>query len=709
MRSHPNTPTTSANDAHALRDVDSVRRADAGVPPARQRRGRVSAAVTAVLAVIASVLVAVAPIPTPAQATGPSDNDWLGILNAYRAQSGLAPVVENPAWSAGARMHSCWMLMNGIAHDEPGGTPGYTVEGDQAGNSGNVAVTSFSTATARNHMELWLTGPFHAIGMLRPSLTQTGFGMCASPPNPSFTNWKSAGTLDVVRGNNWGAPKPSTPVVFPGNGATIGLDRFIAESPDPRSFCGWDGRTVGLPLIALMPSGVNWANATLSGPSGPVPTCVLHAGNTSGVAAQILGGDNAVVVLPAAPLGTGTHSVSLTTSGGSVSWAFNVQRGAPPKPAPEPDPLDTSVLDQAGSFETVTPFRFADSRTGLRLSRLAANRQVRVPIAGVAGLPDDMRAVSANFTVVSPSGNGFLTASDCTSTSADVSTVNFLAGETSPNQALVPLSSDGELCLLSNRDTHVVIDVNGYVLPGGDDLFVAIAPKRIKDTRDGAKLRQGQTLRVDLVSSTPVPDDASAVALNITATEPSKDGWLRAHPCDGGNPEVSTLNPRFGVNRPNSAIVPLAEDGSICLTSNVDTHVVLDLTGWFAGEGDYEFTALVPIRLRDTRSSHADLNPAKNGQRLEAGKVMEVKVAGHRGVPDSAKAAVLNLTAVGADGLGWLRAVPCGASSGVSNLNLRGAPAVANGTLVELSSKGSICIVTSRTTHVVVDITGVWS
>jgi uncharacterized protein YkwD len=142
---------------------------------------------------------------TTASAVAPAPDDWLGIVNVYRAQSGLAPVSENPTWSVGARNHSCWMLLNGIAHDETPGTPGYTVEGDQAGNSGNVAVSSNSSATPRSHIDLWMTGPFHAIGLLRSSLQQSAFGLCASPPNPTNTNWKSAATLDVVRGNVWGA------------------------------------------------------------------------------------------------------------------------------------------------------------------------------------------------------------------------------------------------------------------------------------------------------------------------------------------------------------------------------------------------------------------------------------------------------------------------------------------------------------------------
>ena len=75
-----------------------------------------------------------------------------------------------------------------------------TVDGDQAGNSGNVAVSSNSAATVRSHIDLWMSGPFHAIGLLRPSLQQAAYGMCVSPPNPTNTQWKSAATLDVVRG-----------------------------------------------------------------------------------------------------------------------------------------------------------------------------------------------------------------------------------------------------------------------------------------------------------------------------------------------------------------------------------------------------------------------------------------------------------------------------------------------------------------------------
>ena len=97
----------------------------------------------------------------------PASNDWLGIVNTYRAMSGLGAVSENATWSSQAYSHGCYMLYNGIAHDEIPGKLGYTSGGDLAGNNGNVAVSSSTTATARNHVDLWMTGPFHAIGVLR--------------------------------------------------------------------------------------------------------------------------------------------------------------------------------------------------------------------------------------------------------------------------------------------------------------------------------------------------------------------------------------------------------------------------------------------------------------------------------------------------------------------------------------------------------------
>ena len=104
-----------------------------------RRRGIFAVAVVAVCSVITVA---------PAQATNPTPPfisagaDWLTTINYYRAMASLPPVVEDTSLSPGAYNHSCYMLLNDITHDEVPGAAGYTPEGDNAGNNGNVAVNS---------------------------------------------------------------------------------------------------------------------------------------------------------------------------------------------------------------------------------------------------------------------------------------------------------------------------------------------------------------------------------------------------------------------------------------------------------------------------------------------------------------------------------------------------------------------------------------
>jgi Cysteine-rich secretory protein family len=675
----------------------------AATRPSRSLR-RLTVALATVIS--SAALIGLQAQPSAVRAGGVDPYNWLAVLNTYRAQSGVAPVSENGAWAAGTTNHSCWMLLNGIAHDEAPGTPGYSAEGDAAGNSSNVAVSSVAATTPKGHIDLWMSGPFHAIGILRSSLTQASYGQCASPPNPTATSWKSAATLDVIRGTS-STPNPSTPIVFPGNGATTSLTRFVAESPDPRSFCGWTGRSVGLPLIALMPSPLTSATATLTGPNGPVGTCVLTGANTSGVASSILGGDHAVVVVPDAPLVSGTYTVSVSSTAGAANWTFNVDPNAALAP-PETLLTDTAILDVATAFESITPYRFADSRVGQAITRLRAGQQVRIQVAGQQGLPTDVTAISANFTIAEPSGDGYFTAFNCSSSQPQVSTLNFRAGEVIANQALVPLDA-GALCVYSHTDADLIIDVNGYAARSANARFVPIDPKRLMDSRNSVPLEPGTVMRVVAAGNgSGVPAGSRAVALNLTAVDATGDGWIRVFPCDAAEPGVSNVNVRPGGVRANSVIVPAAADGSVCLTGNVTTHVIVDVTGWFGNTSGNSFIPLSPLRLADTRSYQASLNPAANAQPLVPGTVLRVQVAGSRGIPAGVRAASVNLVALDSQFSGWLRVVPCGTPSDVSNLNYLDPAPVANGANVKLSDDGAICVTASQTVHVIVDVNGVW-
>ena len=93
---------------------------------------------------------------------------------------------------------------------------------------------------------------------------------------------------------------------------------------------------------------------------------------------------------------------------------------------------------------------------------------------------------------------------------------------------------------------------------------------------------------------------------------------------------------------------------------------------------------------------------------LLAGAELRVQVTGRGGVPSSAVAATLNVTVAAPESDGYLTVYPCGEPAPVaSNLNFRrGEVAVPNAVLARIGTGGQVCLTSSATTSVVVDLAG---
>ncbi len=642
---------------------------------------------------------------SPSPAFIPPAADWLTTVNYYRAMAGVAPVVEDPAMSDGAAKHSCYMLYNGIAHDEVPGLTGYTPEGDIAGNDGNVAVSSVLNTSDRSHVELWMTGPFHAIGVLRPNLVSTGFGSCDLSNTPT---WHSGATLDVIRGLS-SAPRPSTPILFPGNGTSTNLDRFIVESPNPLDFCGWTG-SAGLPIIAMMPEAANAASASLSGPNGPIDVCVLSAANTTGVAQQILQGDNAVVIIPRTILAQGSYDVNAATTARSVNWSFTVDPAAAVGVTPVPVAQPTAP---ATGFAPLVPARIVDTRVPLGATRLAAGGVTRIQVTGQGGVPSDAKAVLTNATVTAPIGAGFLTLWNCSDARPDVSTLDFSTYQTVANTATVPLDASGGFCAFSSVSADLVIDVGGYYSAAAGGRYTPLSPTRLMDSREGlgtpARLTGGRTVELPVVGVANVPTNASAVAMNVTGILPSLDAFVTAYPC-GALPPTSSLNPAVGYVTPNLVMAQVSTRGTVCLFTNADVDLVVDVVGFVSSATATKFTPSTPFRFTDTRDlSRPAMSAGQGGMRLAAGQTLIIQMTGVRGIPQNARAISANLTAVDGTQSGFLTAFPCGQIPTASNVNyVLGSP-VANAAELPLSGTGAVCIFSSASVQVIVDVNGWWS
>jgi hypothetical protein len=253
-------------------------------------------------------------------------------------------------------------------------------------------------------------------------------------------------------------------------------------------------------------------------------------------------------------------------------------------------------------FTAVGPLRVFDTRADQLQPTLRAvtktpihsDTSIEVQLADIPGLVpvQGVGAVSLNVTVVNAVAAGFITVFDC-GTRALVSSVNFVADRTVANAVIAPLSGTGAVCFYSSATADVVVDINGWFSSGS--AFTAVSPRRVADTRVGQSsgaLREVATRQVggDYVLEVKVADlagvvpatGATAVSLNVTATETHASGYLTVYPC-GTRQEVSNLNYTSDQTVANAVIARLSPGGTVCIFSHSPVDVIIDINGWFSG------------------------------------------------------------------------------------------------------------------------------
>lgn len=126
---------------------------------------------------------------------------------------------------------------------------------------------------------------------------------------------------------------------------------------------------------------------------------------------------------------------------------------------------DTTPVDSAArSFFTLPPCRLADTRTGAP-GPLGATASRTLTIAGRCGVPATAKAVALNVTATASTAAGNLRVYPSGAALPNTSTVNYSAGQTRANNALVALGSAGQLNVCTSQATgsvEFVLDVTGY-------------------------------------------------------------------------------------------------------------------------------------------------------------------------------------------------------------------------------------------------------
>jgi hypothetical protein len=79
-----------------------------------------------------------------------------------------------------------------------------------------------------------------------------------------------------------------------------------------------------------------------------------------------------------------------------------------------------------------------------------------------------------------------------------------------------------------------------------------------------------------------IPAAAAAYSMNVTVVPDGVLSFLTAWPAGATQPFVSTLNSFDGSVVANAAIVPAGAGGAVSVFVTNQTHVVLDINGYFA-------------------------------------------------------------------------------------------------------------------------------
>lgn len=234
--------------------------------------------------------------------------------------------------------------------------------------------------------------------------------------------------------------------------------------------------------------------------------------------------------------------------------------------------------------------------------------------------------------------------------------------------------------------TYDAIHLNSF----GAREYAGLVSRSVQAVR--GRIPDGSVTEVTVAGPGAVPAEASAVALNLAVTGGRAPGFLTAYPCGEPLPLAANLNYLPDRTVSAAAVVPIGAGGKVCIYNSTATQLVVDVMGSFPAGRAY--ARVGPTRLIDTRDTAS----------LAGGEVLRVQL------PEalrSARAAVLNVTAIGGPAAGFVTAYRCGDPiPGTSNLNFTAGSVTPNLVVVRPDESGTVCLRPNQPADLVVDLFG---
>ncbi len=372
---------------------------------------------------------------------------------------------------------------DGVTTAAPGGSVTYTIVASNSGPSHAPGSTVADTFPAS------LTATWTCVGAGGGTCPASGAGSFNNtvnlPVGGSVTYTVNAAISSTATGtlSNTATVAAAAAVTdpVPGNNSATDTDT-LAPSAD-LAITKTDGSAFYAPGQVLTYTIV----ASSSGPTpvtgaivaDPIPaqltnaswTCVASAGSACGAAS---GTGSITTTVDLVSGGNATFTLTATVPATTVVDISNTATIAPPIGTTDPNSGNDSATDvdtrRGGSFYTVTPCRLFDTRTApgpFGGPALTPGPPRTFTVVGQCGVPANATAVAVNLVATQSAGPGYLVGHPEGTPAPLISTINFAAGLTRGNNAILSLSPAGELDLSVGglaSTVHAVMDVFGYFI-----------------------------------------------------------------------------------------------------------------------------------------------------------------------------------------------------------------------------------------------------
>lgn len=280
------------------------------------------------------------------------------------------------------------------------------------------------------------------------------------------------------------------------------------------------------------------------------------------------------------------------------------------------------VAAQPSSFYTVAPCRLLDTRDpggSFGGPSLSFNASRSFTFAGRCGIATDAVAISANLTITSPSTAGFVTAYPASTMRPITSQLNYRAGQTRTNNAVLALGPGGGVEIYLGQASgaaHLIVDVNGYFADSSVAAGTTAAPALLPPpgTYSGAQSIQifsstpGATIRFTTDGTVPTRTTGQVytdpVALGTASTVRAiafRDGLADSAPVSG----FYNL-----LNQPTLFIATLAPEGS-SISAGTGTSTLLLSADALSARVQFNFSNLTTPRTAG--HVHGPADPGTSG------------------------------------------------------------------------------------------------